>query len=81
MNIIKDKFTAWCGTMISKVEERISHLMVKLKFQQTKPILQDKEVLDCLNDLYRKFVVVQCLLDFQQCCHDLWKTLYPKVLL
>ena len=57
--------------MISKVEERISHLMVKLKFQQTKPILQDKEVLDYLNDLYKKFVVVQCLLDFQQCCHDL----------
>ena len=32
--------------------------MIKLKFQQTKPILQDKEVLDCLNDLREKFNVV-----------------------
>ena len=29
--------------------------MVKLKFQQTKPILHNKEVLDCLNE---KFVAV-----------------------
>ena len=32
--------------------------MVKFKFQQTKSILQDEEVLDCLNNLHQKFVVV-----------------------
>ena len=57
-NLTKDTFTAWYASLISKVEERISHVMIKLKFQQTKPILQDKEVLDCLNDLREKFNVV-----------------------
>ena len=32
--------------------------MVKFKFQKAELILQDKEVLDCLNDLCEKFVVV-----------------------
>ena len=44
-------------TIISNVEERIFHPMVKFKFQQTEPI-QNKEVLDCLDDLYEKFVAI-----------------------
>ena len=31
--------------------------MGKFKFQKTKPVLQDKEVLDCLNDLHENFLV------------------------
>ena len=31
---------------------------MKFKFQQTKPILQDKKVLDCFNNLHGKFGVV-----------------------
>ena len=38
-SLTKDTFTAWYDTMISKVQERISPLMAKFKFQQTKPIL------------------------------------------
>ena len=48
----------WYDTIICQVEERISHLMVKFKFHQTKFIFQDKEVLDCLNDLHEEFTVV-----------------------
>ena len=36
----------------------LSHLKVKMKFQLTKPILQNEEILDCLNDLHKTFVVV-----------------------
>ena len=34
---------AWHDTILSKVEERISHLMVKFKSQQTTPILQESK--------------------------------------
>ena len=57
-NSTKDTFTLWYDTIICKVEERISYLMVKFKFHQTKFIFQDKEVLDCLNDLHEEFTVV-----------------------
>ena len=59
-DLAKDAFTAWYDTIISKVEERISLLVVKCKFKfhQTKPILQDKEVLDCLDKLHEKFGAV-----------------------
>lgn len=57
-DLTRDIFTAWYNTILSKVQERISALMAKFKFQQTKHILQDKEVLDNLNDLHEKFVVV-----------------------
>lgn len=48
----------WYDTIKSNVEERIFHVMVKLKFQQTKPILQDEEVLDWLNNSHERFIVV-----------------------
>lgn len=57
-NLTKDTYTVWYDTIKSNVEERIFHVMVKLKFQQTKPILQDEEVLDWLNNSHEKFVVV-----------------------
>ena len=57
-NLTKHTFTVWYDTIISKVEEKISHVMVKFKLQQTKLIPQGKEVLDCLNDPHEKFVVV-----------------------
>ena len=31
--------------------------MAKFKFRKTKPVLQDKEVLDCLNDLHESVLV------------------------
>ena len=46
-----NSFTSWYDTVIS-------HLMVKFKFQQAKHILQDKEVLESLNNLHEKFAVV-----------------------
>ena len=30
-NLFKDPFTAWCDTIMSKVEQRISHLNRKIK--------------------------------------------------
>ena len=36
-DLTKDTFTVWYDTIISKVEERISHLMVKFTFQKTRP--------------------------------------------
>ena len=47
-NLTKDTFTAWYYSIISKVDERISHTMVKYRFQQTKIIIQNKEGPECL---------------------------------
>ena len=68
-DLTKDIFTAWYNTILSKVQERISALMAKFKFQQTKHILQDKEVIDNLNDLHEKFPTV---------LPSFVKTSYPK---
>lgn len=46
---------AWYGIIISKVEERIFHLLVKISISTTKLILQYKKVLDFLNELHEKF--------------------------
>ena len=58
----------------------ISHLVVKFKFQQTKPIPQYKEVLDCLNDLNKRFVVVPIDKTFNDVDIVCKKLCCPKVL-
>ena len=45
----------WYDFITAMVEKRMSLLMVKFIFQQTKPI-QDEDVLGCLNNLHEKFV-------------------------
>ena len=44
--------------IISMIVETISHLKLKFRFQQTKPILEHKELVDDLNGLHKKFVTV-----------------------
>lgn len=47
-NLTADRRTTWFDTIKVNIEERISDLKLKLKFNQSKPFLQDEEVLDCL---------------------------------
>ena len=55
-NLTADRRTTWFDTIKANIEERISDLKLKLKFNQSKPILQDEEVLDCLM-IYRKHLL------------------------
>ena len=43
---------------LAKVEERISHITSKFKYQKTRLIFSEKEILDCLFDLHETFVVI-----------------------
>ena len=39
--LIKDTLAVWEDTIVSMIEERISHLILKFIFRQTEHILQD----------------------------------------
>ena len=55
-NLTADRRTTWFDTIKANIEERTSDLRLKWKFNQSKPILQDEEVLDCLM-IYRKHLL------------------------
>ena len=45
--------------------------MVRFKFEQTKPVHQDKDILYRLNNLHEKFLLPLIVKSIQQSCHHL----------
>ena len=77
----KNIFTLCYRTIRSTVERRTSHLMVKFHFQKTKLILEDKEVLDYLNDLHENVDVVSINKASKNVAIICKKLYAPKILL
>ena len=57
-NLTVEHMKSWTTKILEKVDNKIANLKRKMKPQKTNPVLKQPEIINCLNELHKKFVLV-----------------------
>ena len=57
-NLTVEHMNFWRTKVLEKVDNKIAHLKRKIKPHKTNPVLKQPEIIQCLEELHKKFVLV-----------------------